>query len=149
MFKITFSTIYRHDFHKNCRSFKQFTKNNHFFKKEIPKAPTGYLTQPAQPRRRRKPGGKPRFSASRFLPRRAEKSGKCAAFDASKTTGQPLFTDILVWGNYRPSRQRVSHISWSLIILLSCKTASSYPFADLSSMISFCISLFPGKANAP
>lgn len=149
MFKITFSTIYRHDFHKNCRSFKQFTKNNHFFKKEIPKAPTGYLTQPAQPRRRRKPGGPPFSLLLVFCRSFSALRGKCAAFDANKTTGSTVVYRYPVWENCRPSRQQVSHISWSLIILLSCKTASSYPFADLSSMISFCISLFPGKANAP
>ena len=95
MFKITFSTIYRHDFHKNCRSFKQFTKNNHFFKKEIPKAPTGYLTQPAQPRRRRKPGGNPGSLLLVFCRSFSALRGKCAASTQTKPPAQPLFTDIL------------------------------------------------------
>ena len=120
-----------------------------FSKKKFRKRPRVIL-----PNRRSRGAGESRAESPGSLLLVFCRGGQKKAANARRSTqakppAQPLFTDILVWGNYRPSRQRVSHISWSLIILLSCKTASSYPFADLSSMISFCISLFPGKANAP
>lgn len=36
--------------------------------------------------------------------------GKCAAFDANKTTGSTVVYRYSVWGNCRPPRQRVAHI---------------------------------------